>query len=893
MRKGFLVVMIIVTLVIGLQKANSQDLITIGSLKKANIEMTPFRKDLGNGWNRNAFIYPSNTIVDQLRKYYSKNKSEEEYARLMEKLKSRDGGFYISSVAFHRLSIEKGIPANTSRFKIFVKNTERSVFNGGADWKKELNDAFLVYDGDPTEIIGNTNGYKTFKFSKPFQYTGQSLEFLFEFYTSQSADPIIWTTSGNQELVDFKASSGVSTSSYNGSLPPVDSYLGNPTDEHPDIRLGFTTDVSSIYVSAGTGMEKSFNNNPISNGNTGWSRSIFIYPFTMLSGLKNNTFVNALELYRLDDGNSLGTGNNLKIYIKNSSNYSFDAGTSWLTESTDAVLVYDDDPQNIVSNYSGYKRFPFKTPFFYTGDNLEIIYQYTKVDNNGGNDQTVWSYTNRMNDHSLDGNQGIVNLVEDGSTPDPTVDNQFSNFADGIPSMRLVLADPTSLVAKGSLNGTITNGNRTYNANLPIYPVTPNTPTCVNCPTNGTDADAVVVNGVTYNNNYLLLHEAVDPNNFRQIQIHFPHGQIKNISGFQETYVQGKISARTGGNGNHNRKLNVEVNTSAAFTVTQGSLLCYNEPERLVTLYYKGTFYLAIEIPITVPLYDFAFTGYTENASLNLITGNNLGDIDFNSIQPFNNLDFPNGVSANLDVITTQGAVHVGQEIEINNMVSQNNPNVDAHLILSSSDASLTNKYSWQINTSSDHGSSSFTPNGFDVSEIPSNGNVIQRICVLPSANSIIATSSIPNPLVIKPDGGVAIGFPWIDRTAVNGYDASKDKALNNPFTLAVNGVIGAKKVKVTQDATVWPDYVFDSSYKLQSLESIETFIKANKHLPEVPSSAEVKEAGVDVGDHQALLLKKVEELTLYMIQQQKQMIELNAKNEKLQKEVEELKKKK
>ncbi len=85
---------------------------------------------------------------------------------------------------------------------------------------------------------------------------------------------------------------------------------------------------------------------------------------------------------------------------------------------------------------------------------------------------------------------------------------------------------------------------------------------------------------------------------------------------------------------------------------------------------------------------------------------------------------------------------------------------------------------------------------------------------------------------------------------------------------LTVNGTILTKKVKVTQAG--WADFVFKKGYKLRSLEAVEAYIKQNKHLPGVPSESEVKRKGVDVGDTQAILLQKIEELTLYMIEQNK-----------------------
>jgi hypothetical protein len=83
---------------------------------------------------------------------------------------------------------------------------------------------------------------------------------------------------------------------------------------------------------------------------------------------------------------------------------------------------------------------------------------------------------------------------------------------------------------------------------------------------------------------------------------------------------------------------------------------------------------------------------------------------------------------------------------------------------------------------------------------------------------------------------------------------------------LVVNGNIRTKKLIVTQSG--WSDYVFDSDYRLRSLGSLQSFIRRNKHLPDMPSAKEVEEQGVNVGDTQALLLKKIEELTLYIIRQ-------------------------
>ncbi|KXX71227.1 hypothetical protein [Flammeovirga sp. SJP92] len=103
-------------------------------------------------------------------------------------------------------------------------------------------------------------------------------------------------------------------------------------------------------------------------------------------------------------------------------------------------------------------------------------------------------------------------------------------------------------------------------------------------------------------------------------------------------------------------------------------------------------------------------------------------------------------------------------------------------------------------------------------------------------------------------------------------------------YRLAVDGSIGARSVKVEMNA--WPDYVFAEDYDLKPLSEVEAHIKEHKHLPDVPSAQEVEESGVNLGESDAILLRKIEELTLYTIEQDKKIKELEAKN----KEIEEIK---
>lgn len=93
---------------------------------------------------------------------------------------------------------------------------------------------------------------------------------------------------------------------------------------------------------------------------------------------------------------------------------------------------------------------------------------------------------------------------------------------------------------------------------------------------------------------------------------------------------------------------------------------------------------------------------------------------------------------------------------------------------------------------------------------------------------------------------------------------------------LTVDGKMVAKSCYITIND--WADYVFASDYKLLSLKQVEAYYKENKHLPEVPSEKDVIENGVNIAEMNKLLLKKVEELTLYLVQQQKDIELLKSK---------------
>jgi hypothetical protein len=122
------------------------------------------------------------------------------------------------------------------------------------------------------------------------------------------------------------------------------------------------------------------------------------------------------------------------------------------------------------------------------------------------------------------------------------------------------------------------------------------------------------------------------------------------------------------------------------------------------------------------------------------------------------------------------------------------------------------------------------------------------------SSNFMVLTNNIER-LRINKVGEVGIGKAPVAGVALN-----------------VFGIVRATEIKVEAQTA---DFVFESDYQLRPLEEVETFIQENKHLPDVPSAAQMDANGVNLAEMNKLLLMKVEELTLYVIQQQKQIDQL------------------
>ncbi len=105
------------------------------------------------------------------------------------------------------------------------------------------------------------------------------------------------------------------------------------------------------------------------------------------------------------------------------------------------------------------------------------------------------------------------------------------------------------------------------------------------------------------------------------------------------------------------------------------------------------------------------------------------------------------------------------------------------------------------------------------------------------------------------------------------------------PYALAVDGSAIFTKA-VVKLKTNWPDYVFEPAYKNPSADSLEQFIKRFGHLPEMPAAQEANRNGIDLGENQILLLKKIEELTLIIIDQNKKIKSQDERIKELEKRI-------
>lgn len=157
---------------------------------------------------------------------------------------------------------------------------------------------------------------------------------------------------------------------------------------------------------------------------------------------------------------------------------------------------------------------------------------------------------------------------------------------------------------------------------------------------------------------------------------------------------------------------------------------------------------------------------------------------------------------------------------------------------------------------------------------------------IFPTDTSLVlwSNSNSNNYLVLQPSwGNTGIGtYTPNAKFHLNGAQliGNNSARIATGFALSVDGKVIAENF-TTLDSGSWPDYVFENDYKLPSLAEVQQFIEKNKHLPNVPSAAQIEKEGINLGEMNKKLMEKVEELTLYIIEMDKRIKELEQKSNK------------
>jgi hypothetical protein len=120
----------------------------------------------------------------------------------------------------------------------------------------------------------------------------------------------------------------------------------------------------------------------------------------------------------------------------------------------------------------------------------------------------------------------------------------------------------------------------------------------------------------------------------------------------------------------------------------------------------------------------------------------------------------------------------------------------------------------------------------------------------------VVNTATGRTPFALKADGTMEI-----------------DNGVQKIFVVEASGLTRSREIKV--NLQTWPDYVFQTGYKLRALPEVEAYIQKYGHLPEVPTAQTIEQDGLNLGETSKLLMQKVEELTLYLIEQDKRIQQL------------------
>jgi len=366
----------------------------------------------------------------------------------------------------------------------------------------------------------------------------------------------------------------------------------------------------------------------------------------------------------------------------------------------------------------------------------------------------------------------------------------------------------------------------------------------------------------------------------------------------------------------HQNKCTVEVDVSSGDNRYAVNNLCDDAHASMVTVQYREEAYIAVELMGIMDVTDISFNGPAANRALTLVNENEvevIGDTRAGStletelgISDTRNVDdLPNFASKKfrLDAklrttinVPGSGAFSTSMTISpwgdaSGGYVHQLNFNNGGIYYRTG----VFNSPTWNVwrkfMTEDESGNVGIGMSSFPAAKLFINGNLgfhqpnngTNGIIWKNSGNSYQKISAAIKPVDFANYAGQGLGFftgDFLDRTtdAVERMRITRSGNVgigtDNPtHKLTVAGTIGAREVIV--DANTGADFVFAPDYRLRPLSEVEQFIAANRHLPEIAPADEMAQNGVNMGEFQIQLLQKIEELTLYVIEQQKQIEEL------------------
>jgi hypothetical protein len=320
---------------------------------------------------------------------------------------------------------------------------------------------------------------------------------------------------------------------------------------------------------------------------------------------------------------------------------------------------------------------------------------------------------------------------------------------------------------------------------------------------------------------------------------------IPGGSGIQSAGLNGTLTFYRGSNASYNVNIDYHVNIQSAYSNTIANLVPLSSNSPVIALYkvvYGGNNYVAINpADVCGSSTNISYFGYYWN---NFASPQNIKPqlILASAASSFTVLQTSQAVSSNAMFVTTQKYIGIGTN------TPQSLLHVVGDITAGQGAAQGTAIAGRLLISDGTNGTASINGNHTD------NNNVGIDFTVLNASTALDAVS-------IKPTGNMVIGQP----TAGNPYNAN--------YLLDVKGFARANKLVVNTNGA---DFVFEPTYKLTPLNKVEAFIQANHHLPGIEPAAQMQKEGVDVGSNQAKLLQKIEELTLYVIEEHKKNSELN-----------------